>query len=194
VASIGLGRENDFAWAVHVVEGHHGEVARADLALGRVGEHEESSKDGGVAGVDPGGGRVFLLESYEVLLESGNIGSSPSLKPGILETHVGEERAHVREGCLHGVSSDRFVALGYLTRPVAGAEDFEVVDGVNGGNGGEMGVGSESLAKGAPDLLGVVSGTPGRSHDCMDPGFLDRHESIARMVSGCRWQCVQEWD
>ena len=86
------------------------------------------------------------------------------------------------------------MALGYLTRAVAGSGDLEVVNGVDGGNGGEMGVGSECLAKGASDLLGVMAGTAGRSHDCMDPGFLDRHESIARMVSGCRWQCVQEWD
>ena len=86
------------------------------------------------------------------------------------------------------------MAFGCLTRSVAGAEDLEVVDDVVGGDVGEMGVGIETFAKGAPDLLGVRSGTPCRSHDCVYPGFLDRQESISRMVAGCSGQCVQEWD
>ncbi len=65
------------------------------------------------------------------------------------------------------MSADGVVGSGDLTWAVTGKEDLGVVDVVFGSGGGEMGVGSESLAKGAPDLLGVVAGTPGRSHDCV---------------------------
>jgi len=132
------------------------------------------------------------VKGDEVLLEGREVGVAAGLEAGILDTHVGEERPHVREGRLHGVSSDGFTALGYRTRAVADGEDLEEVELVGGGVGGEMGVGSEVFAKGAPDLLGVSAGTAGRSHDCEEPGVLRRDETMTAIVAGFRRQRFQE--
>ena len=106
--------------------------------------------------------------------------------------HVGEERANVGKGDLHCASSDGVTAFGNFTAAVLGGEELKEVDLVGLGDAFEDGVFAVGLAKGHPDLLGLLSGNSGRSHDSTLALFLDKEESTTRIVASVGRQSFQE--
>ena len=106
--------------------------------------------------------------------------------------HVGEERANVGKGNLHRASPDGLTAFGHFAPATLGGEYLEEVDLVVADNVFENGVLSVVTAKGHPDLLGLLAGDSGRSHDCTLALLMDKHESITCIVSAVGWQSVQE--
>ena len=106
--------------------------------------------------------------------------------------HVGEVRANVGKGNLHCASSDGVTAFGYLAAAALGGKELEEVDPVGLLDPFEEGVLVEGLAKGHPDLLGLLAGDSGRSHDCTLALFMDKEESATRIVASVGRQSFQE--
>ena len=108
-------------------------------------------------------------------------------------TQVGEERANVGKGNLHCASPDGLTAFGNFPCAVLLGKDLEEVDPVLLGEVGEgdvlLAIGSE---KGLPDLLGLTSGTLGRSHDSPLAVRLDSAESTTCIVAAVGRQKIQE--